>query len=368
MKTPLIVERLTAPLACLLFLIVATETSVAQTVLFIRGADRSGGFLEADDDAERTEQLADINNASTANGNHGWNELRLALEANGFQTDQMLEPLESGAPTTGQTTGAEIEFGNLDLSAYDVLVFGSNNAVYSEASIDAIESYIRGGGGAIFISDANFGSDWADASNSDQQFLDRFGLIVNQDRGTYSIQRSDDEFLIPDDPIFAGVDRFDGEGVTPFQIGDLTAGVNADILALAEGETRLNDGAGGSNRGSTRDAGSNDAAVLFVTADQGRLIGHFDRNTFFNDNGAGTSINRFDNQQYAINLFRAAAGPLPVIGDVNLDGDVDFLDISPFISVLAGGPFQVEADIDENGVVNFLDISPFIAILSGLSN
>ena len=63
MKTPLIVERLTAPLACLLFLIVASETSVAQTVLFIRGADRSGGFLEADDDAERTEQLADINNA-----------------------------------------------------------------------------------------------------------------------------------------------------------------------------------------------------------------------------------------------------------------------------------------------------------------
>ena len=94
----------------------------------------------------------------------------------------------------------------------------------------------------------------------------------------------------------------------------------------------------------------------------------FDRNTFFNDNGAGTSINRFDNQQYAINLFRAAAGPLPVLGDVNLDGDVDFLDISPFISILSAGPFQVEADIDENGVVNFLDISPFIAILSGLSN
>ena len=57
--------------------------------------------------------------------------------------------------------------------------------------------------------------------------------------------------------------------------------------------------------------------------------------------------------------------PLPVLGDVNLDGVVNFLDISPFISVLSGGPFQVEADIDENGVVNFLDISPFIAILSG---
>ena len=71
MKISLIVERLTGPLACLLFFFAVTETSVAQTVLFIRGADRSGGFLEADDDAERTEQLADINNASTANGNHG---------------------------------------------------------------------------------------------------------------------------------------------------------------------------------------------------------------------------------------------------------------------------------------------------------
>jgi len=364
----LIVERLTAPLACLLFLLATVETSVAQTgpsVLFIRGADRSGGFLEADDDAERTEQLAGINNTSTANGNHGWNELRLALEADGFQIDQMVEPVEAGAPATGQTTGTEIEFGNLDLSSYDVLVFGSNNAVYSEASIDAIESYIRGGGGAIFISDANFGSDWADASNSDQQFLDRFGLIVNQDRGTYSLERSDGEFLIPDDPLFAGVDRIDGEGVTPFQIGDLTTGVSADILALAEGETRLNNGTGGNNQGSTRAAGPNDAAILFVTADQGRLIGHFDRNTFFNDNGAGTNINRFDNQQYAINLFRAAAGPLPVLGDVNLDGVTDFLDISPFITLLASGQFQVEADINGDGVVNFLDISPFVVVLSG---
>ena len=369
MKFPVIVKWLATPFACLLFMLATAETSSAQTgpsVLFIRGADRSGGFLEADNDAERTEQLADINNPSTANGNHGWNELRLALEADGFQIDQMIEPLEVDAPTTGQTTGGEIEFGTLDLSFYDVVVFGSNNAVYSEVSIDAIESYIREGGGAIFISDANFGSDWADASNSDQQFLDRFGLIVNQDRGTYSIERNDDEFLIPDDPIFVGVDRIDGEGVTPFQIGDLATGVNADILALAEGETRLNDGTGGNNRGSTRDVGPGDAAILFATADQGRLIGHFDRNTFFNDNGAGTSINRFDNQQYAINLFRAAAGPLPVLGDVNLNGTVDFSDISPFIAVLSSGQFQVEADIDGSGVVDFADISPFIAIISGV--
>ena len=54
-----------------------------------------------------------------------------------------------------------------------------------------------------------------------------------------------------------------------------------------------------------------------------------------------------------------------LLGDVNLDGAVSFLDISPFITVLSANVWQAEADIDQNGVVDFLDISPFINILSG---
>lgn len=54
-----------------------------------------------------------------------------------------------------------------------------------------------------------------------------------------------------------------------------------------------------------------------------------------------------------------------LLGDVNLDGVVNFLDISPFIALLSAGDFQAEADIDQNEAVDFLDISPFIAILSG---
>ena len=54
-----------------------------------------------------------------------------------------------------------------------------------------------------------------------------------------------------------------------------------------------------------------------------------------------------------------------LIGDVDLSGGVDFLDISPFIAILSSGAFQAEADCDGSGAVDFLDISPFIAILSG---
>ena len=160
MKRSIVAHKLTILSASLVLLTAAAETSVAQSVLFIRGADRSGGFLEADNNTERSEQLAGIFNNSTSNGNHGWGELREALEDNGFDVDQILEPLESNAPS-GQTTGAGINFRNVNLNRYDVLVFGSNNAVYSRDAVDEIEDYIRAGGGAIFISDANFGSDWA---------------------------------------------------------------------------------------------------------------------------------------------------------------------------------------------------------------
>lgn len=54
-----------------------------------------------------------------------------------------------------------------------------------------------------------------------------------------------------------------------------------------------------------------------------------------------------------------------LLGDVDLDGEVTFLDIQPFIAVLSGNGFQLEADCDESGVVDFLDISVFIAILAG---
>ncbi len=53
------------------------------------------------------------------------------------------------------------------------------------------------------------------------------------------------------------------------------------------------------------------------------------------------------------------------LGDINLDGSVNFFDIGPFIAILSAGEFQVVADIDQSGEVDFMDIAPFIAILIG---
>jgi len=53
-----------------------------------------------------------------------------------------------------------------------------------------------------------------------------------------------------------------------------------------------------------------------------------------------------------------------LLGDCNLDGVVNFLDIEPFISILFNNDYVAEADMDEDGDVDFSDIIPFIPILS----
>ena len=53
-----------------------------------------------------------------------------------------------------------------------------------------------------------------------------------------------------------------------------------------------------------------------------------------------------------------------ILGDVNEDGAVNFLDISPLIGLLTSGEYSAAADTNEDGMVNFLDIAPFIGLLT----
>jgi hypothetical protein len=54
-----------------------------------------------------------------------------------------------------------------------------------------------------------------------------------------------------------------------------------------------------------------------------------------------------------------------ILGDVNDDGLVNFLDISPFIEFLSSGIYSEAADTNEDGAINFSDIQPFILLLTG---
>ena len=50
-------------------------------------------------------------------------------------------------------------------------------------------------------------------------------------------------------------------------------------------------------------------------------------------------------------------------GDVNGDGSINLLDVTPFVELLSSGAYQPEADINKDGLVNLLDVGPFIDLL-----
>ena len=80
------------------------------------------------------------------------------------------------------------------------------------------------------------------------------------------------------------------------------------------------------------------------------------------DGVAATSID-FSSVSFGADIFHS----IPLRGDVNRDGVIDFLDITTFVALLNVSPngFRAEADIHVDGVVNFLDIMPFVDVLTG---
>ena len=80
------------------------------------------------------------------------------------------------------------------------------------------------------------------------------------------------------------------------------------------------------------------------------------------DNGTITGRALLDGELTAFVMIRL---PSLLLGDVNLDGVVNLLDVGPFVDLISLGQFQAEGDINQDGKVNLLDVDPFVALLSG---
>ena len=55
----------------------------------------------------------------------------------------------------------------------------------------------------------------------------------------------------------------------------------------------------------------------------------------------------------------------PIVGDINCDGAINLLDVTPFVELLNSGGFASKADINGDGLVNLLDVTPFVDLLTG---
>lgn len=278
----------------------------ARRILFVRGGSGTVGGSDA--------ELCDLFDFSTTPGNAGFGELGALLVGDGFMVEQASEgPVSSPAP---------VDLASLPLAQYSVIVFGSNNAVYPASAALLVRDYVAAGGSVLFMSDAIWGASFGQAPSSDQTFLDLFDLVMNQDYGSYALSRAAGDFVINGvdmgmHPILVGpdgalgtaddVNEFDGAGVSPATVTHLLPNVNPVVLARAKGRIQVNDSPGmGSLRASTQDDGS----LVVAELGAGRIACVFDRNTFFNANGGGSSLYNLDNRQYAHNLFAWLAGPL----------------------------------------------------------
>ena len=54
-----------------------------------------------------------------------------------------------------------------------------------------------------------------------------------------------------------------------------------------------------------------------------------------------------------------------LLGDINCDGNVNLLDVGPFIELLSSGGYSPKADFDGDSAVTLLDVQPFVDALSG---
>ena len=110
-----------------------------------------------------------------------------------------------------------------------------------------------------------------------------------------------------------------------------------------------------------------DPSTFGVVGDNQNWIGR----SQWNDPGLNGQINEFRIYNTALDAAAVAdsfaMGPTEpgILGDVNCDGEVNLLDVQPFIDLLSSGGFSDKADINGDGSVNLLDVDPFIALLAG---
>ena len=50
---------------------------------------------------------------------------------------------------------------------------------------------------------------------------------------------------------------------------------------------------------------------------------------------------------------------------MNFDGDVNGLDVDPFVAAVLGGSYDAPADMNGDGAVDGLDVDPFVAAVVG---
>ncbi|MDX6766113.1 MAG: DUF4350 domain-containing protein [Candidatus Methylacidiphilales bacterium] len=229
----------------------------------------------------------------TDSGPRGLSLWRQALEEIGCEVQEVYD--------------VEAKLNPKDLALFHVLVLGSNQKRFTKNEQEAVTGWIEAGGGLIAWSDSAFGGHYRKVGldntrgrDSDNDLTAQFGLTFLTDNGggNYMVSDYEEDHFLNDFQRHGGV-RFRGEGVSAVRTRP-----PARMLA------RLQSGSlGGKLKVNAVDGDyspETDAALAVAEVGLGRLVGTFDRNTFWNS-GEGTKIGDADNREFAQRLVLWAA-------------------------------------------------------------
>ena len=82
------------------------------------------------------------------------------------------------------------------------------------------------------------------------------------------------------------------------------------------------------------------------------------------ETGEGTLIGDTGVADCEFLTFDPQASPNVLLGDVNLDGEINLLDVQPFIESFSDCIYSAEADVNTDGFIDLLDVAPFVELLT----
>ena len=104
------------------------------------------------------------------------------------------------------------------------------------------------------------------------------------------------------------------------------------------------------------------AGALLLGAVQYEMVGHGVTHLSINQEGTALFVDDGNpiRPNFGTATIRVVPELRPILGDVNRDGQVNGLDVDPFVDRVVSGSFQFEADMNEDGWVDGLDVDLFI--------
>jgi len=208
--------------------------------------------------------------------------------------------VESQGHTISQHYDARTSLTRNFLNRFDVVIFGLHQKRWSNAEKNALDSWLRDGGGMLIYSDSASGGRFnivGSQNNVGQRTVNniiaRYGMqvTVDQAHGVKAVRPGPSN----NHPVVAGRQVLEGEGVSPIAV-DRSAGVRIIIPYENNGTYRVSGALTLPHRQGITINNPLYASLALKPLGQGNLMVMFDRQPMWNA-GPGSSINKRNNRE-----------------------------------------------------------------------